>query len=603
MKKIYFLISILLITTVGFSQTGPGGIGTANGSGNLIFWVKADQGVETTPGTPATDGNQVSTWVDQSGSGNDATSPSTGAIFTSSIFNSLPVLRFSNNDIERLMANFTRGNNENLFLVGSNKDNTNNTFVDDGDLSGTNNRRIFTDIGQFNNPTCALTYPTFVSNPTTSITNNAPFLANFEISSTGNEQYWINGNLNSSGNSNPPAGTSLIIGNNSTLGSKLNGDIAEIIVFNTTINSVQRIIVNNYLAAKYDFTLSSNNLYNQAGAANGNYDFEVAGIGRINASNIHNDAQGSGIVRILNPTGLDNNEFLFWGHDNDVQEATETTDIPLPVQGRFKRVWRVSEVNTSSSSIDVGNIDIRFDVSGLGSVTASDLRLLVDTDNDGLFADETPLSGATSIGGNVYQFSGVSAIADNLRFTLGTINKIKTPLPIELLNFNTHVTNNNYIKIDWQTAAEINNDFFSIERSKDGAKWENIKNIKGAGNSHSLLNYLSFDKSPYSGISYYRLKQTDFNGKYSYSNIISINVQDLTNNKIEIYPNPTTNKVSVKGSKAELEQIQLFNSLGRKVTISITRKEDTEATIDLSNLKNGMYYIKTKTTTNKVFKQ
>ena len=604
MKKNAFLILTLVFANVCFSQTGPGGVGTADGSGNLIFWSKADVGVEESPSHLAENGELVSSWIDQSGSGNNATSASTGAIYTTSALNSMPVLRFSDNSNERLTSSFTRGDNENLFLIGTNNNNSNNTFVDDGNT--TNARRILTDLGQFNNPTCVMSYPTFISNPSTSIPDNTAFLSNYEINSTGNEQHWVNGSLITSGSvPSPQPGTSLIIGNNSSLVSPLSGTIAEIIVYNTTVNSAQRIIINNYLAAKYGLSLNLNDVYHQDDVVNGNYDFEVSGIGRVNASNLHDDAQGSGIVRILNPTGLDDDEFLMWGHNNGIQEGVELTDVPATVQARFDRVWRVSEVNSSSTSVDVGNIDIRFDLTNIGDVTASDLRLLIDTDNDGVFNDETPISGATSIGSNVYQFSNVSAIANNLSFTLGTINTNQTPLPIELINFNVKKINNKSIEIFWQTASERNNDYFTIERSQNGLNWNNIKVIDGAGSSSIVLDYTTYDLNPLTGTTYYRLKQTDFDGEFSYSNIVSTHISDAIANQIDIYPNPTSNKVTIIGEETELEVINVYTILGENVTerLRIIKNNTKKITIDFSKLNTGIYYIKTKNTVNKLYKK
>lgn len=207
-------------------------------------------------------------------------------------------------------------------------------------------------------------------------------------------------------------------------------DYAEIIHFKYALNSAEHIIVQNYLSAKYAIAITDD-YYTQDNTANGDYDYDVAGIGRVDASNTHNDSKGSGVVRILNPTGLGDDEFLFWGHDN--VEGRNITDVPTGlVQARLARVWRVSEVNSSGTAVDVGSIDIRWDLSENGSVTASDLRLLIDTDNDGLFNDETPISGATDLGGGIYAFTGVSGIANDLRFTLGT----SAYLPIELVNFN-----------------------------------------------------------------------------------------------------------------------------------------------------------------------
>ena len=601
--KLLFLL-IIAFPFFSSSQTGPGGVGVTDGSGNLIFWVRADVGVEKSVSSAADNGDAVSTWLDQSGSLHSASSPSTGAIFTTGIFNSLPVLRFSDNDDDRLTSSFARGNNENLFLVGSNRGSTNNTFVDDG--TTTNYRRIFSDIGSFRCPTCVMPYPDFISNPSVSIADNTAFLTSFEINSTGNERHWVNGNIITSKNVTVPTGTSIIIGNNpGGFVSELDGDISEIVVYNSTINSAQRIIINNYLAAKYGIILSSNDLYTNDDGVSGNYDFDVAGIGRIDASNIHNDAQGTGIVRILNPTDLDDNEFLIWGHDNGVEEATETIDVPATVQARFGRVWRVSELNTSSTAVDVGDIDIRFNLTGLGSVTASDLCLLVDTDNDGLFADETPILVATSVGADIYQFAGVSAITNNSRFTIGTINKNQTPLPIELINFKVELLNKRKVKIFWQTTSEINNDYFTIERSYNGSEWDVVKTIDGAGNSSLQLDYSTNDFHPLEGISYYRLKQTDFDGIFSYSNIESVNNQYLIKGHSEIYPNPTTSEVIISGNLAEWDEIIVYNLLGDDVTSLVInlKKDDTKLVLDLSQLIKGLYFVKTKTSMNKVYKQ
>lgn len=175
-------------------------------------------------------------------------------------------------------------------------------------------------------------------------------------------------------------------------------------------------------------------------------------------------------------------------------------------------------------------------------------------------------------------------------------------LPIELLNFNANLLDNASVKLDWQTASEINNDYFIMERSINGNSWEELAKIDAVGNSSDLLKYSTFDYSPYVGVSYYRLKQVDFDGQSSYSGIRKIIVTDSS---IELYPNPTENKITVSGNNISLEDIQVYNILGQEVT-SITKRislEESKVIIDLSNLNEGLYYIKTKTTINKVYKR
>lgn len=127
------------------------------------------------------------------------------------------------------------------------------------------------------------------------------------------------------------------------------------------------------------------------------------------------------------------------------------------------------------------------------------------------------------------------------------------PLPIELLNFNADVTEHG-VALTWTTALEIDNDYFTIERSVDGVDFEVVKTIDGAGNSAITRHYADLDDQPVTGESYYRLKQTDFDGRFSYSPIVRVVVLE-SNVMIELnanlYPNPLP-----KGSQLQID----FNS-------------------------------------------
>ena len=94
----------------------------------------------------------------------------------------------------------------------------------------------------------------------------------------------------------------------------------------------------------------------------------------------------------------------------------------------------------------------------------------------------------------------------------------QSALSIKLTSF-TAVVEKSAVKLNWATATETNNEFFSIERSADGIEWKEVKRVAGAGNSEFTRNYESVDESPVAGNSYYRLKQTDFDGQKSYSDV------------------------------------------------------------------------------------
>ena len=112
------------------------------------------------------------------------------------------------------------------------------------------------------------------------------------------------------------------------------------------------------------------------------------------------------------------------------------------------------------------------------------------------------------------------------------------PLPIELLSFEA-LPNRIIVELKWTTASEKNNDYFTIEKTNDAVNYETVKKVKGAGNSTSVLRYSTIDEHPSEGISYYRLKQTDYNGGFSYSNMVSVEFMPSSEFSFKVYPNPT----------------------------------------------------------------
>jgi Concanavalin A-like lectin/glucanases superfamily/Secretion system C-terminal sorting domain len=602
-KKVIYTLIVFLFTLLPlqiYGQTGLGGVGNTSGTSTLSAWYNANAGI-------ATSGTVVTQWSDQSGYNNHLTPPATTnrPVWTSNAVNSYPIVTLDGID-DYLTApsasslNLTRWS---IFIVGRiNTHKSYNSIVEKGFDSQENYEFLSNYPG-----TGDIHFPVLFTDATRGINSGGTFsntaygVYQLDYNQT-NFQVYINGsNVSTSAQTKIPQtnSRSLFIGNEEgTTGRNYSGTLAEIAIYSSTVNSAQRLIIHNYLSAKYGFTLASNDIYLQD---NLGFFYNVAGIGRVDASNIHDDAQGTGIVRILNPANLDNDEFLIWGHDNGVQRGIEKTDIPAGIQARFQRVWRVNEVSTSGSAVDVGAIDIRWDLSGLGPVTTSDLRLLVDMNNNGIFSDEAPLGSATSLGGNIYAFTGITAISNNLRFTLATINATQTALPIDLISFKASVQNDK-VKLDWQTAKEINNDYFTVEYSQNAGDWKVLKKIKGAGTSYDVLNYTTMDDYPANGISYYRLKQTDVNGEFTYSNIVSVNLDRQPSLKIAIYPNPAIDIILVNGD--DISELTVLDALGRDLTTSCSFafESKNQVKIDLSALSEGLYYIKTLTTLNKVVK-
>jgi hypothetical protein len=178
-------------------------------------------------------------------------------------------------------------------------------------------------------------------------------------------------------------------------------------------------------------------------------------------------------------------------------------------------------------------------------------------------------------------------------FTLGSISS-NNPLPIGLISFEANICEKS-VCLTWQTESEVNNDFFTIEKSDDGKSWEVLEEVKGAGNSQIMLNYETIDRQPFSGLSYYRLKQTDFDGTFKYASIESVYLDDLNNKDFIIYPNPARDLITIKGLSPEEKNIELYNSIGQSVKANVKIMEDSKSNLrlDVSTLDPGVYYVKT----------
>ncbi|MGQ0827452.1 MAG: T9SS type A sorting domain-containing protein [Bacteroidota bacterium] len=140
------------------------------------------------------------------------------------------------------------------------------------------------------------------------------------------------------------------------------------------------------------------------------------------------------------------------------------------------------------------------------------------------------------------------------------------PLPIELLSFDAK-PNDAVVDLKWTTATEINNDYFTIERSKDGVIFETVSIVDGAGTSFSILNYSLVDDLPYKGVSYYRLKQTDFDGKISYSELVPVEFKMNDDFSFDIYPNPNNGEnlnISINTQKAQEVLVVVYDVTGKK---------------------------------------
>jgi hypothetical protein len=170
----------------------------------------------------------------------------------------------------------------------------------------------------------------------------------------------------------------------------------------------------------------------------------------------------------------------------------------------------------------------------------------------------------------------------------------RTPLPITLTGFSAEAIQNKSVLLKWSTASEINNDYFTIERSKDGAEFSALLQQDGTGNSTALHFYSAEDDEPFSGISWYRLKQIDYDGRSQTFNPVRVLLQPQYSTDICIYPNPfresfTAEFYSDCAKEITVELLGLRTKLNWTEKISATEGLNTFRFSSFGNLSSKEY--------------
>lgn len=204
-------------------------------------------------------------------------------------------------------------------------------------------------------------------------------------------------------------------------------------------------------------------------------------------------------------------------------------------------------------------------------------------------------TGSVNTGTNTLSWNNIASFSEFTGLSDGT------PLPINLISFKAKLSEAD-AQIDWVTLTEKNNDYFTLERSWDGFNYEPINIQKGAGNSSFTISYSYLDigvaKSNHSK-AYYRLKQTDFNGAYSYSTTCVLSFNNATKVKLTAAPNPFENilELTVLSPESTEAHLEIFEVSGRKLVekpIFLLRPETTFKIFETQAFPPGIYLVKLK---------
>jgi hypothetical protein len=268
--------------------------------------------------------------------------------------------------------------------------------------------------------------------------------------------------------------------------------------------------------------------------------------------------------------------------------------------------WNLAKINGNGNL--TAEVTLHWpDGSQHGISNLSDLTIARYDGNQWVSAEPTSTTGTVGTGsiGTNYGMGNFGP------FTFGSLGGGNI-LPIELTTFDATLQQDNTVLLNWETEMEINNDYFTLQRSIDGDYFEEIGTVQGAGNSDRPRQYSFVDKKPASGSNYYRLKQTDLDGKFAYFPVKEVHVrQESTSELIQImdlYPVPFTNQITVRiDSELPTEaHVELFDMNGAKVggkAVSLHKGSTTVSMGDVGHLPKGTYVLAVTTPQQRITKK
>lgn len=611
---------------------GPGGINT-----DIAIWFRADTDVFSDAGTtPANDGDNVLQWNDQSSSGNNASEDNAGGgapvepTLQTNEVNFNPVIRFSdaqstNNSWLETSSNSTSGAMSliSVFKTGQNDGSATNFTDSPALISGeaANNNDYALGMGEGRLYINAADNTAYNARSTSTYVDNQVRVGTAtraQSATAGSINLYVNSGSVATGvstNTTLNSAGSFALGNHSVYDAdgQYEGDIAETIVFDKVLSETEQARVESYLALKYGITRAVSGLSESAEdylAADGDiiwdidnqgltYHNDIFGIGRDDLScfeQIKSKSENSDALVTIDHAGSfgTNDSFLISGNDNAAIENENNNEKPAGIKSRLNREWRVQETGI------VGSVQLTYDLSGItgplgvGTNNLNLLQLLVDDDGD--FTSGVTFISPTSIDGSANTATFTVDFTSGQYYTLGSTEA--AALPITLISFSAVNDSNSQVSVNWTTSEEVNNAFYNVERSAGGNNFETLATIPGAGNSSELLQYEFIDEVPLLGSSYYRLRQTDFNGISTTTEIIRVFLERPGDIHFQLYPNPVDHneklRVSYKSSRTVKVLVSLITSQGKLVETSELRlqKGSHEFRLSSSRLLPGIYFLK-----------
>jgi len=248
----------------------------------------------------------------------------------------------------------------------------------------------------------------------------------------------------------------------------------------------------------------------------------------------------------------------------------------------------ITSIQFDARSSTQGPDNVTVDVNGINVGSSSVSRSSTLWSNINLAAAINDLSGQVSVN---LVYSGANPAVANWTTRIDNFQINGVALPIELISF-TGKLQQRVVVLNWRTATETSNDFFSIERSADGRHFTETGRVQGSGTTAEPQDYRFTDDNPLPGLNYYRLRQVDFDGQFSYSKVVSVRVGETSGARL--YPSPATEFLTLQMEKPAAENTvwEIFDLAGRLLQSGEFLAENPDFQINVAALPEGLYHLR-----------
>lgn len=280
-------------------------------------------------------------------------------------------------------------------------------------------------------------------------------------------------------------------------------------------------------------------------------------------------------------------------------DSVTTLAPPTPIINALDtNIFGPFVTNITSTSATIGNYEVQ--ANNLSTSISIEYGLTISYGSTQITSPATASGNAatgitatlTGLVTGVYHYRVKATNSAGTTYSADRTFTIGNPLSLTWNLFEAFLNNKNQAELLWETNNEINTSHFIVEKSLDAKSWFALARIAAIGNSHTTNRYNILDTNVPQGDNYYRIKQADLDGRFTYSAIKKLNRKNT--NDITFYPNPSTMKLNIQSGSQEQMTVEIFNSIGQRI---INTTLAGSGSVDVHQLPTGTYLLKCSTAT------